>query len=199
MAKEARRAAFGFRVKSGWATAILLHGLPPSVADRRVVELSDPAVPASRQPYHAVLEASPAEADGLEQRLCRVVQDCARRAMEELQQSADRSGCTVHDVGLVVGSKIDPAHIKNEHIRAHALEGRLFRTALEESAQALGWRSLVLIEKSAYADAAKIFGKSAEDLKRTLVTLGQAVPGPWRADEKLAALSAWMALAQSAK
>src|SRR5437016_367071 len=45
-------ATIGFRVKSGWPTAVLLAGpiQSPQVLDSRIVELSDPAVqnPASR-------------------------------------------------------------------------------------------------------------------------------------------------------
>jgi hypothetical protein len=55
-------AALGFRVRSGRATAVLLVRAPgpgaPTVADRREVSLSDPTLPPTRQPYHAVLEAS---------------------------------------------------------------------------------------------------------------------------------------------
>ena len=42
-------------MKSGWASAVLLTGpaTSPQVADSRRVELSDPAVAESRQPYHA--------------------------------------------------------------------------------------------------------------------------------------------------
>src|SRR3989442_11348221 len=49
-----KTASLGFRVKSGWAAAVLLAGPAesPQVLDHRIVELSDPAVPASRQPYH---------------------------------------------------------------------------------------------------------------------------------------------------
>ena len=57
---KAAPAAVGFRVKSGWATGVLLAGpaSAPRALDRRVVELSDPAVPTSRQPYHAVMGAA---------------------------------------------------------------------------------------------------------------------------------------------
>src|SRR5256885_15185050 len=79
------QAAVGFRVKSGWATAVLLVGpaRAPRVADRRVIELSDPAVPTSRQPYHAVMDAAPARGAELERRLrwvgARVTRPSVRR------------------------------------------------------------------------------------------------------------------------
>jgi hypothetical protein len=34
-----------------------------------------------------------------------------------------------------------------------------------------------------------------DDLKRALIGLGRSLGGPWRAEEKLAALAAWMVLA----
>ena len=46
--------ALGFRVKSGFAIAVALRGpaSSPSIVARRRVELSDPAAPETRQPYH---------------------------------------------------------------------------------------------------------------------------------------------------
>ena len=47
--------AVGFTVKSGWAAAVLIAGTAaaPRVVDSRRVEISDPDVPDSTQPYHA--------------------------------------------------------------------------------------------------------------------------------------------------
>ena len=49
------RAALGFRVKSGWAVAILISGSvrSPHLCDSCVINLSDPCNPETRQPYHA--------------------------------------------------------------------------------------------------------------------------------------------------
>src|SRR5207247_3327661 len=72
--------ALGVRVKSGWATAVLVAGpaRAPRVVDRRTIELSDPAVPASRQPYHAVMGARAGVAKQVERRLCRIVEQVTR-------------------------------------------------------------------------------------------------------------------------
>jgi hypothetical protein len=66
--------------------------------------------------------------------------------------------------------------IASPHIRAHAAEGVLFRRVLERAAekQQVVW--------AAYSD-------------RELEEFGRAVGRPWRADEKAAATSAWLALA----
>jgi hypothetical protein len=47
-------AVIALRVKSGWATAVLLAGPidAPVVLDAGIVYLSDPKVPDSKQPYH---------------------------------------------------------------------------------------------------------------------------------------------------
>src|SRR5439155_9096014 len=115
------QAALGFRVKSGWATAVLLAGpaRAPRVVDRRVIELSDPAVPTSRQPYHAVMGASRANGAKIEKRLRRVVERVTRQSVRQLLQEYRKTGHPVRRVALVVGSEIDPARIANDHIRAH--------------------------------------------------------------------------------
>ncbi len=56
MKARAREAvAVGFTIKSGWAAAVLLGGssAAPRVLDCRRVEISDPDVADSTQPYHA--------------------------------------------------------------------------------------------------------------------------------------------------
>jgi hypothetical protein len=50
-------AALGFRVKSGWAAAVLLSGpvRSPRLCDNRAIDLSDARFPETRQPYHAAM------------------------------------------------------------------------------------------------------------------------------------------------
>jgi hypothetical protein len=52
---KTQSAALGFRVKSGWAAVVLLTRLAdaPQLAHVNRVELSDPRLPETRQPYHA--------------------------------------------------------------------------------------------------------------------------------------------------
>ena len=195
LAEEAP-AAVGIRVKSGWATAVLMAGPAPRrhVADRRVIDLSDPAVPESRQPYHAVMGAPPGGGLRLEKRLVRIVERTTRRSIIALLKDYRRSGHAVRAVGLVVGSLTDPTTIANDHIRAHALEGRLFRTALERAVRSFRLPCSVLVERDAYAQAATVLRRPVGELKRVVTGLGRVLTGPWRADEKVATLAAWMAL-----
>ncbi|PYP92504.1 MAG: hypothetical protein DMD34_14040 [Gemmatimonadetes bacterium] len=186
----------GCRVKSGWATTVLVEGpaRAPRVLDRRVIDLSDARIPTSRQPYHAVRDARPSEAAKLERHLRRLVERITKRSLGALLGEYRRQGLRVRRVALVVGSLIDPARIGNDHIRAHALEGQLFRTALEDAARAARLRCTTLVERSLYETAAARLKRPPGALRRAVTDLGGARRGPWRADEKAATLAAWLAL-----
>ena len=77
-----------------------------------------------------------------------------------------------------------PATISNLHIRAHALEGRLFRTVLAEALEAHGLSCCVVVERRAYAEAALALLREAAELKRVLLSLGRPQSGPWRVGKK---------------
>jgi hypothetical protein len=95
---------------------------------------------------------------------------------------------------LVVGSQIDPASVGNPHIRAHALEGQLFRSVLEQSLHGHGIRTEVLLEREAYGKAAVELKQSNENVRRMIQNFGRDTEAPWRAEQKLAAVAAWVAL-----
>ena len=169
----------------------------PRVIDRRAIELSDAHVPTSRQPYHAVRDARPGQAARVERRLRGLVERVTQRSLRALLREYRRQRRPVRRVALVVGSLIDPAKIGNDHIRAHALEGRLFRTALQRAARAARLPCTTLVERTLYETAASRLKRSAVALKRAVTDLGGAVGGPWRADEKAATLAAWLGLGAS--
>lgn len=190
-------AALGFRVKSGWAIAVLLAGprTAPRVVDRRIAELSDPAVPEARQPFHAGLGVHEARGAKAVARLVRAVERFAHRSLAKLIAEYGAAGHRIRGVGIVVGSTIDPASIANDHIRAHAEEGRLFRAVIETAAGKSGLRAQVTPEKQLYAAAARALRTPVPRLKARVAALGEQVDGSWRSEDKAAALAAWMALA----
>lgn len=190
------QSAIGFRVKSGWAAAVLVVGpvQSPRILDQAIVELSDPAVPESRQPHHAGTGALETDAAKVARRV-RVVRDCTHESVTKLLRNYRNKDCKVGKAALAVGSIVDPDTITNHHIRAHALEGRLFRTALEEALSALGLRCSVVVERHAYGEAAEALALTERELKEKLSNLGHGQIKPWRAEQKMAALVAWMSLA----
>jgi len=167
------------------------------VVDRQVIELSDVSVPTSRQPYHAVMAAPRGKRTALERRLRGIVERVTRRSLRRLLAGYRVQGRTVRGLALVVGSVIDPGSIGSPHIRAHALEGQLFRTALERAAGRGRVPCATHVERGLYDAAAARLKRTPAELKRRVAELGKAVAGPWRADEKTATVAAWMALARA--
>jgi hypothetical protein len=194
-------AALGFRVKSGWAMAVLLVGPrnAPRLVKCQAVLLSDPEIPQSKQPCHGALRLPEKEGQTLTKKLRRIVAGAAKKSVHELLEQASKQGHAVVGAGLVVGSLVDPATLHNEHIRAHGREGQLFRTVLEDALGEQGIPCQVLLEKTAYITASAALGKSPTDTKQMIAGLGELQEGSWRAEEKLAALAAWMALRGGAK
>jgi hypothetical protein len=134
------------------------------------------------------------DAPKLERFLRALVERVTKRSLAGLLKTYRRDGRPVRTLGLVVGSVIDPATIGNDHIRAHALEGQLFRSALERAARAARLACATYVERTLYDTAATRLRRPTAELKRLVARLGGALDGPWRAEEKAATLAAWMAL-----
>ncbi|HTC24238.1 MAG TPA: hypothetical protein VK688_07750 [Gemmatimonadales bacterium] len=189
-------AALGFRVKSGWATAVLLLGPAesPSVVEAGRVELSDASVPHSRQPHHAATGVAQTDPAVLAH-LTGIVEQCARRSVAQLVERHRAAGHRLIGAGIVVGSDSPPDRIANPHIRAHASEGRLFRTALESALTSAGVSGRVVVERTLYATAAATLHRAEPALKQAVTAMGRGRTSSWRADDKAAALAAWLVLA----
>ena len=181
-------------MKSGWAAAVLIEGsaAAPRVAACRRVEISDPEIPDAKQPYHAGFGTARDAGDELKRLVASVRSyggTSIGRALKEFQDAHFLRGA-----GVVVGSLIEPKTIGNDHIRIHAMEGQLFREVVIEAAAKQGLKCAVCRERDLYADAAKKLKKTDAAIRRTLTEIGRGVDGGWRAEQKAAALSAWMLL-----
>ena len=148
--------------------------------------LADPDDPETRQPYHAGLDTHESRAVKAVTRLVKLVERFAQRSVARLLADYRVEGYRVRGVGIVVGSVIDPARIANDHIRAHAEEGRLFRRVVEQALRKRRMPVRVFVEKELWVTGAR--------LKQRVKALGESVEGPWRAEEKAAALAAWVVL-----
>lgn len=193
MAKP-ERAAAGFTVKSGWACAVLVGGTPasPRLVDSRRVEISDPGIPDAKQPYHAGF-GTPRDAGDELKRLVSSVKSYGRKSVSAVIREYQKRA-SIQAAGVVVGSLIDPGTIGNDHIRIHALEGRLFREVLIHGAEQNGVTCSVWRERDLYAAAVKRLKIAETVLKKRLTALGENANGGWRAEQKAAALAAWMVL-----
>jgi hypothetical protein len=182
--------SLGFRVKSGWAAVVLIAGSrkKPRLVDSRAIELSDPAVAHARQPYHAGFGTAQPDAAKVA-RLVGGVERFSRRAIAQLV-AAYRAQHRVKAAGVVVASLTDPATITNPHMRAHASEGRLFRSVLVDGLERCGVDVRVILEHEVYDLLGKTLRCAPHSAKARVAELGASVKR-WRAEQKVAAAAAW--------
>jgi hypothetical protein len=195
-------AAIGWRVHSGWASQIALAGplRAPAVLERRRVELVDPAGPGAAQPYHAARLLPLDEAERWISRCRESTLRLARQALQATGHDLRRQGYRAVACGLL-DSSARPlpafAAVLASHALVHTAEGELFRDALAAAARADGLPVARLRERDLAGRCAAMPGITPEHIRRHLAELGTILGPPWRQDEKLATLAAWLALAST--
>ncbi len=93
---KAETAAAGFRVKSGWAAVVLLTGPigSPALRDNRMIDLSDPRVPETRQPYHATFGQLETDAKKINRRTD-IVHRITKQSITDLLSDYRRKGYSI--------------------------------------------------------------------------------------------------------
>jgi hypothetical protein len=193
-------AALGCRVHSGWAALIAVAGplAAPVVLERRRIELVDRTIPGGAQPFHAARLLNLDEARQLTSRSLEGATRLARAALGAAAGLLRRQGSEVTAFGLIQSSArpLPPlAAVLASHALVHTAEGELFRDALAAAAADLGLSVLRVKERDLLDRCAARPGIAAGDVERRLADLGRALGPPWRQDQKLATLAAWLALA----
>jgi hypothetical protein len=171
--------------KDGW----------PAVLDRRRLEISDPAIPGSKQPYHTAGKLPAIQAAALIDRCRKSTWSLAYRGIEEI--------CRTHEVarcGLLfaAGRPLPPLDaILASHALIHAAEGEFFRNAIQEASRDLAVPVRTVKEKELLDVCSRELVLSPAELSQRLADWGRALGPPWRQDQKYAALAAWLALTTS--
>lgn len=189
-------AFIGLRTKTARAIAIVLSGSAraPQAIHRAELILSSPKIPATYQPYHAVMSLPWNDAQILVQESAAAIESLATQALRGLLLHAESHGFTVERISIVGAPERRLESIGSPHIRAHAAEGVLYRHALEVAAAANALQSRALVEKGFLSRAEADLDLPSGVFNSTLARLGQELGRPWRADEKMAAAAAWLAL-----
>lgn len=199
MAASPPVAALGFTIKSGWTAAVVVMGTAaaPRVAAVERVEISDPEVPESKQPYHESFGTARGHTAALRRLVASIERYGAASVGDFIQRQQKQY--QVCGAGLIVGSLIDPATIGNDHIRIHALEGQLFREVVRSAASTRGVDTMIWRERDVYRAASASLGGTDAEIKTRVAALGRERAGPWRAEHKLAAVAAVLILARSSR
>ena len=195
-------AALGLAPHSGWAAVIGLGGAGAHwrILIRERVEMADTRDPGSKQPYHAVRGLPIGEA---ERRLKSYEATAELMAHAAIQRIADRltqGGHRVIGVGILEsagrkGSSL--ADTMASHALIHTADGDHFRNAVAAAAARCRLAAIRVRARDLEADAAAVAGKALPKLYHALKEFGRDVGPPWGADQKSAALLAWLVLAQA--
>jgi hypothetical protein len=180
-------AALGLRTHSGWAALVAVTGPPQDseILERKRIELIADGFPA--QPYHAAERLPFAEAEAL---IHRSLEQAKRLALEALQPMIAQHKYEVTACGILFASGRPLPNLAStlaSHALIHTAEGEHYRAALIHAAEHCGLRVTRVKEKDALAN-------TVPGLQKDLARLGREIGPPWRQDEKLATVAAWLAL-----
>jgi hypothetical protein len=193
----------GIAPHSGWAAAVLLAGAPaePRVILRERLELTEARLAGSKQPYHALEGLTLAQAQRQLARFGTSASGLAEGALRALLGRARAAGVEPHGAGILDcagrgGATL--AAILASHALIHTADGNHFRAALAQACQGLGLRVARIPQRGLTERAARVLRRSPEQLAATVKELGRDMGSPWGADQKDAALLAWLLLAGGA-
>ena len=199
-------AALGFRAHSGWAALVAASGTldSPVVILRRRVELARPGMPGAVQPYHAAREMTIEKARAHIERCAEASADLAERAVRQATADLERAGYRTIGAAVLLASGRpagDLAATLASHAAIHTAEGEFFRNALRRGCQSCNLPAEGIRERDLTDRSAAAFGISIDEVLERVALAGKSIGPPWRQDEKLAALAAWLVLrgAASAK
>jgi hypothetical protein len=190
-----------FASHSGWAAMIVLGSAAagPQVLARSRVELIDAHDPESKQPYHAVETVCVEEAMGRLDGYMAVAKSMACSSIQAQREGLEVRGYRLSSVGILESAsrkQSSLASILASHALIHAADGDHFRNALAVAAEQLGLSVSRIQARTLEEQAAAVLGRPLQELRDTVNALGRQVGSPWGADQKKAALLAWLILAQ---
>jgi hypothetical protein len=199
MTATANGVCLGVRAHSGWAVVVAVGGprRAPEVFDRRRIEIADPKIAGSKQPFHEAEDMDLKHAEALIARCTRSTQALAVAAVRTTVSDLQAQGRAVLGCGLLQSSGRPLgtlAEILASHASIHAAEGEFFRNALGHAASECGLPVTRVREREVPEHAARALGLAPEALQARLGVIGRGLGPPWRQDEKLATLVGSVAL-----
>lgn len=194
-----RKAALGIRCHSGWAASILLceDGNAPAVLDRRRLQLCDSAIEGSKQPFHTAEPMAFAKAESFIARCEAATDMLAGAGIQALLRIATAKNLKLNSCGILSASGRKLPSLKEilaSHALIHAAEGEFYRDGIARACELAGLKVVRTRERDLLRQAADQTGLTEAALGAQVSGWGKQLGSPWTADQKLAALAAWIAL-----
>jgi hypothetical protein len=196
-------AVMGVAPHSGWAAVVVLGAdLPtPTVLARSRIELIDEQCPQSKQPYHAVESLDVAQAARRLDRYRAQAERMAASALERIRRDLELRKYRLKSVGVLESAARKAGSLQStlaSHALIHAADGEHFRNAVAAAAERLGLTVRRVPAREVEAQAQAGLRLPLSRLQDAVVNLGRPLGSPWGADQKKAALLAWLLLFVSA-
>jgi hypothetical protein len=188
--------SIGLKARTGKAIVVVMGGstVSPRVLKRTELIVTDPGMPATSQPFHEVMDMPWNEATEVVKPFTAAIEKVATTVLSGLVRDLRAAGLRVSAVGIAGSADRVLEKIGNPHIRAHAAEGILFRQVLESAAKANRLRPRTFGEKGIEDLAALELGITVAKLKQHLSELGRSAGAPWRSEQRIASIAAWLTL-----
>lgn len=193
-ARNRSSAALGVRAHSGWAAYVVLAGdaKAPDILVRGRMQLCDPKIEGSKQPFHHAEPMLFATAEKYIARCTASSAVLAGKAVADLQaQAAIKACCVLTASGRPLP---DLRGILASHAAIHAAEGEFYRDAVARACAGQGIAVRRVRERDMEAELQNLPVPTVA-AKQRIAEFGKKLGSPWTADEKLSALGAWLMLA----
>ena len=161
----------------------------------------DLASPGAKQPYHHVAAMA---IDAAERHLVQCASESKRLGLEALRRiftELKGRGFTLVGSAILLSSARRELpgleRILVSHALIHTAEGEFFRQVFRQTFEDLDVPVTGIRERELDERAQKTFGKPAAQVRKNIDGMGRIIGPPWTQDEKLAALSAAIVLAES--
>ena len=197
--KAAQVVALGSAPHSGWAAVVGVGEAEGGVHVllRERVEMADAADAEAKQPYHAVEDLPEDQAARRLARWSTSAESRAHAALRHIVDGLATDGHRVAGLGILdsAGRKGDSlAAILASHALIHTADGDHFRAAIAAAAARCRMPVTRIRAHDLEGQASAALGTPIERLRDTVKALGREVGPPWGADQKAAALLAWLVL-----
>ena len=197
---QAKQAAVGFRVHSGWAAVVVvwLEKGAPVVLERKRAHLVKTFTYTFRQPYHTAEKMPLAEARRFVAQVQTEARQLAHGVIHGMQSDLERAEIKLTRGSLLLASGRplpDLEKILASHALIHTADGELFREALSYAGKRYGLEIVGMKERELLECARQSLRVQPAVLLRRITELGKPFGSPWSQDEKFATLAAWLALA----
>jgi hypothetical protein len=192
-----KAAALGFRAHSGWATLVALAAPveAPVLVRRCRIELADSGISGSMQPYHAAGMMELSDAEAYLRRCCARSAAMAKQAVHDSLMALSEYEVKCACILLASGKPLPGlSEILASHTLIHTAEGEFYRVTLRDACDSCGVPTVGIKERELSGVATQALGKPVAAVQRSIATFGKVAGAPWRQDEKLSALAAWVVL-----